>query len=1102
MKPLKSFLLLSFIIIPFSLWAQQPIINEILSSNQSAFQDEDGDAEDWIEIYNPGPNTVSLLGYGLSDDTNHLFRFVLPDISMEAQSFLLIWASGKNRKSANLPIHTNFKISAAGESLFLTSPDSNYIQAFPAVALPANMGYGCQPDGSANWVYFPSPTPGAANSSQGYDRFLQAPAFSRTSGFYKNQFHLTIAAQEPDVDIFYTLDGSEPDTTNLNGRTYRYKKPFPHTQFFNGDSIKTRHYSSPILIKNRTPEPNRISRIPTAPDTNTFYLPGYNVLKATVVKAKCFAPNSLASKTMAATFIVHPDSSNLFKIPVVSLSLDEDLLFDYDTGIYVPGRDFDTWRMQNPNAPLLGELPGNFRRSTKLESHLQYLESGVPKINSLADIRIAGQFSRNFRLKSLKVEAKAENDNQFPHRFFKEKPDSTFGMFTLRNAGNDWNLAYMRDAVTHTICKNLPFDKEAYQPTVLLLNGEYWGIFNLRERQEAPYLKRYYNLEKKDVDMVENNSTAEMGDMAHYQQMVQFFQQNNLSNPTHFDHVKTLMDVENFTDYYQSNIYVNNFDWPFNNIRCFRKRTNQFLPNAPKNHDGRWRWMMHDTDFGLGNYVRPPSFNSLAPALSTAPSVAASTLLMRKLLENPSYKNYFINRFADLLNSTFLENRVVPMLNEIQNRMAPEIPRHTARWKDPSSLAGWNVHVNTIRKFLSERRPFVRKHIAQYFSLDTNLASVRLQVDDTAKGWIQINTLAIKRGTDGIGQTAYPWQGRYFKGIPVQLKAVPLPGFQFSHWTGVSDSLLANLHLLLEDSISITAHFIEENIPPPLHPLVFWFKGPQIQNDAPLLNVGSYFSLIGDVPLQYQSCLEGYPFSAGHPLWRKASMERRNLPTAINYRPSALNHAQFENSNMRGLQIKRPFRNNDRENYMLVELEGFQNQLAINFAAINESGADSILVSYRLHPDSAWTTQGIDSAKRALQNYYQLYHYDLGHIADSTHPIRLAIKISFAGQNLDVDNGGRVTFNNLALDGYFTVHNAISKQKPNLILAPNPISDEGHLLGNFENLQYAIFSLEGKLMGEGIGKRVSSKSLPSGLYLLKVSNREHLWNFKMRVEKY
>jgi hypothetical protein len=148
--------------------AQDLYLNEIMASNSSTIYDEDGDAEDWIELFYAGENLLNLQGFGLSDDYDRPFRWVFPDITIQPGDFLLVWASGKNRRDPMNPLHTNFSIAAAGEEIILTAPDSTRIDELPPTEIPTDVSIGRLPDGVGDWQFFTTPTPGTSNTTDGY----------------------------------------------------------------------------------------------------------------------------------------------------------------------------------------------------------------------------------------------------------------------------------------------------------------------------------------------------------------------------------------------------------------------------------------------------------------------------------------------------------------------------------------------------------------------------------------------------------------------------------------------------------------------------------------------------------------------------------------------------------------------------------------------------------------------------------------------------------------------------------------------------------------------------------------------------------------------
>jgi len=360
--------------------------------------------------------------------------------------------------------------------------------------------------------------------------------------------------------------------------------------------------------------------------------------------------------------------------------------------------------------------------------------------------------------------------------------------------------------------KNLDVDRQYYRPAILFINGEYWGIHNIRDRYDEHYINARYGLEEHEMTMLENNASFKFGNEAgreHYVSMINYMNSYNLANQQYFDEVAKRMDIESFTDFQLTNIFSMNTDWPGNNTLMWRYLTDQFDPNALNGRDGRWRWMLLDLDFGFGLpffYVpgvdQGPAHNTLAFALATNgpswPNPPWSTAILRNLLKNQSYMYFFINRFCDLLNTDFSESTVIESIDSIRNILQPEMEEHILRWRRPVTIYDWFQNVENMRSFAQERPGYIRQHLNSYFQLNGS-ATLKLTIEGQAMGNIQVNTIVIP-DTD-------QWTGKYFKNIPLKLMAMSKPGYRFVRWEGTFNSNSEHLDIVLTTDADITAIF-------------------------------------------------------------------------------------------------------------------------------------------------------------------------------------------------------------------------------------------------------------------------------------------------------
>jgi hypothetical protein len=213
------------------------IISEFMADNGTGIRDEDGNRSDWIEILNLGPLEASLEGWFLTDDADNLTQWRFPNIVLQANEYLLVWASDKNRTNPAAPLHTNFRLASDGEYLALVDSQTNVVSAFEPVypVQRSDISYGRDRVDPTIVGYFMIPTPGAANSTSG-EGFVDEPEFSLASGVYTNN-SLTLSLSGPaGATVRYTLDGSVPGTSSPV-----YSSPLTFTTNM---TIKARAFSS------------------------------------------------------------------------------------------------------------------------------------------------------------------------------------------------------------------------------------------------------------------------------------------------------------------------------------------------------------------------------------------------------------------------------------------------------------------------------------------------------------------------------------------------------------------------------------------------------------------------------------------------------------------------------------------------------------------------------------------------------------------------------------------------------------------------------------------------------------------------------------------
>ena len=504
-------------------------------------------------------------------------------------------------------------------------------------------------------------------------------------------------------------------------------------------------------------------------DNSLVYSSPININQTTVFRAKVFEPGHIPSHTQSRVYIYNVNHT----LPIVSLISDPHNLFDNDEGIYVFGDSFDQ------NYPHFG---ANFWEDWERPIHVSIYENNSNyEISFNGGVKIFGGWSRGQAQRSFSIFARGKYGNsEINYRLFPQLDYSEFQSFILRNSGQDWLRTSIKDAALTSLLDGTGLDYQSYRPVVTYLNGMYWGIYNIREKVNEHFIASKHNIDSEEIDLLTNNSELVHGSTSDYDKLINFIHSNDLSVTNNYNYVKDRVDINNYIIYQVSQIYFNNHDWPGNNIKYWKSK------------GGKWRWIIYDTDFGFGSH---PSwlgynFNTLEFALSPNgpnwPNPPWSTLLFRKMVQNQEFRNKFINRFADELNSRFLPQRFSNHIDSLIDNIKIEIPSHFNRWKN--HVQNWNYedYVNDMKNFANNRPEFSRDHIKSTFNL-TSIQNLSLELEDIEMGSIELNDNLLINSTN--------WTGKYFEGVPVKIVAIAKPGYSFSHWSDESVVIDQNIDL-------------------------------------------------------------------------------------------------------------------------------------------------------------------------------------------------------------------------------------------------------------------------------------------------------------------
>jgi hypothetical protein len=777
--------ILIILLLPFNfIFGQQIFINEVCTSNDTVALDSNYNYSDWIEIYNTTNTDFDIGGYFLSDNDNKPEKWQFPaNLIVPANGFLLVWASEDNMMVNGVEPHTNFKLDADGESLLLSAPDTSLIDLLIIPTIGTDKSYGRQPDGSNYWYMFDLPSPGISNNTN--ISTLSPPVFSDSAGFYSDSFSLFLTSPNAGDTILYTIDGSEPNINNIGGHYYTTKEDYSSTDTINL-YYETFVYTSGLTIENKILDTNKLCKI--RPSPNWWSAPTALVNKLMVVKAKSYKSGTVSSQTLTHSYFIDTLSTDRYSMSVVSLSTDEDNMFDYYTGIHVPGE------LYYDHAPLGGYWPkitSNYTqkgRAWERPVMMEYFsEDGNREFFQNVGVRIAGNVSRGWGRKSFRIYARSEYDTKKKIKYSlfdglhklgnPSKPLTEFKRVTLRNSGSYWKEQLFQDAFCQHTFKHIGVDVLHFRPSVVFLNGEYWGVMNFRQRFDTRYLNDHYDIDEGDVVIIKGNSgglnEGIAQDSINYIAMRNFIHFEDMTIQNDYDSACTMLDPHNFAKLFMTQIYVNNSDWLSNNRKCWKKRTASYEPDAPYGQDGRYRWFIFDLDHGFKHAYE----DRLDIVMS---GQGADTRIFRSLMENTAFRHYWINLLADNMNTSFLTPRVLDVIDSLNVMYDPEIPEHKARWG-----AMWTDNSTQIMEDFAVQRPFyMRQFVLSQFAEITDTADITINVNNTSYGKVKVNTTVIDDNTVGLTGLPYPWTGTYFTGVPVKLVAIPEDGYRFIEWQG------------------------------------------------------------------------------------------------------------------------------------------------------------------------------------------------------------------------------------------------------------------------------------------------------------------------------
>ena len=611
---------------------------------------------------------------------------------------------------------------------------------------------------------------------------------SHGSGFYPDTIAVEVSF-EGSGPVWFTTDGTQPDPVKNPG--------------------STRQVNGPIVVADRTDQPNVYAQIPTTvEELLPFVAPSGNVPKATVLRVG--ADNA---SEVFATYFVGPNLAQS-DLAVVSLIAEPAYLFDYDTGIRVPGRLTDMWRDSDRYVPdpLPPQIEANFQMRGREWERPSVADVGNPVIVELCEpavgcvvqqpvgIRTHGGWSRsNSPDKSWRLYAREEYGEPALAVAFlgEDRPQPTRLIF--RNGGNEWAQLRFMDVFWQSLMPATHVATQAHRSVRLFVNGEYWGLYHVRERQDAHYIAQLYGVAHSEVELLDNSTEPAFQQLRATPPPPGFPRASPFA-PHVFDSwgdaigdpdvavtVHDSIDVASFFDFIIAHTFAGVADWLDNNSRWWRTQTATepaTEPDTSHPHDGRWRFMLSDFDSAT-RARRPFTFvdaNGRRPLDASPDSPLyrdGFPHLFTQLMTKPEHRHMFLSRYADLMNTAFHPNQTRPALERLVGELENEMLESRRRWS-VGTMDDWYVRVDALDQFLTTRPGDMHNELATFFGLD-GVFALAIDTDHTVSH-VTVNTITIRRDTDDENIT---FDGNYFVGIPVTVAAYGRDGNVVNEWNGL-----------------------------------------------------------------------------------------------------------------------------------------------------------------------------------------------------------------------------------------------------------------------------------------------------------------------------
>ena len=582
-------------------------------------------------------------------------------------------------------------------------------------------------------------------------KIIKPPGFSRISGFYPEDFKLKLISED-DTTIYYTDDTTDPRT-----------------------SPTSKEFKNYILIYDRSSEPNVFAELNEDEDSpisvsrgHRFQGAAFNVDKAMVIRAAAKNSEGEFSEVITKTYFV--TNNDLYKyqdLTVISLVTDPENLFDPEKGIYVTGNMYQNWKhseLYDPTARAWDKnVMSNFlmRGSDwEREAFITIIDKGDIVLQQNIGIRVKGWATRTHFSKSFNLYARKKyGKSRIEIDLLKDNYDMNGNLITSYKSLSIRSV-YSEERLRDKLGRDLYYMRKGFIsqsmiPTILFLNGEYWGLYLLEEKIGNDFIESNYFVPSENIVMSKNNEIEDgpEEEFDKFQNFCMEYSEKDVRDPEIYEEIKNFIDIDSFVELYTTGLYIDNTDWPGKNDGGWKNLGEKIEGNEYS--DGKWRFIIFDLDYSMraggrwggGNRIWGDS-SSFNHALSRIQRAPINYLFFALIRNNSDFQRKFVNVYCDLANDVYHPKKVNKILDKYREELTDSVADSLLRWTRTnfnlnSKMEAFSNYrttylraLDSISNFFEKRANITMSDMKKFLELRGNLVDLNIEI--IGKGKVQI----------------------------------------------------------------------------------------------------------------------------------------------------------------------------------------------------------------------------------------------------------------------------------------------------------------------------------------------------------------------------